>query len=272
MCECRLERRRFLKTIAAGVLGACYLAVPEISTASDNVTFFGEDSLGQVTTADVILEGPRFRLLKQTVKRLWRLQRSVGYAHFNLLSYDYALSYARRQSSVGAFTPAELDFLEEMFFTDATRYGFFGDKVFTDITATIRKRDTRKVPGSGHYLFRGKPLDLYRQVKREVGDTLVLTSGIRGIVKQMYLFLAKAVRTHGNLSLASYSLAPPGYSYHGVGDFDIGRRGLGLKNFTEEFAKTDEFQRLIELGHLSIRYPEGNPYGVRYEPWHIWAA
>ena len=274
MSESRLKRREFLKTVGAGVLGSCHLAMPKVGAANGYPKFFGENGLGQATSTDVILQGSQLRLLllRQTVKRLWRLQHHVGYGNFNLLSYDQALYYARNHSSVGAFRPAELDFLEEIFFADATRYGFYGDKVFTEMTATIRKRDAHKVPGSGHYLFKGKPLELYKQVKREVGDTLVLTSGIRSVVKQMYLFLAKAIQTNGNLSLASYSVAPPGYSYHGVGDFDIGRRGFGRKNFTEEFAKTDEFQRLIELGHLSIRYPEGNPYGVRYEPWHIWAA
>jgi hypothetical protein len=219
--------------------------------------------------AAVTLEGPRLHLLQQTVQRLRRLQYSVGYGNFNLLSFDEALRHARDYESVGAFPSWELDFLEEMIFADATRYGFFGAKVFTEMTATIPERDAYKVNGSGHYLFKGKPLELYREVKREVGNTVVLTSGIRGVIKQMYLFLAKAVTTEGNLSLASHSLAPPGHSYHGIGDFDIGRRGLGHKNFTEEFAKTDEFKRLIDLGHVTIRYPRGNPYGVRYEPWHV---
>ncbi|MGI9295075.1 MAG: M15 family metallopeptidase, partial [Pseudomonadales bacterium] len=96
-----------------------------------------------------------------------------------------------------------------------------------------------------------------------------LTSGIRGIVKQMQLFLAKAVVTNGNLSQASRSLAPPGYSYHGIGDFDLGKVGFGLRNFTESFATTDEYKRLIDLGYVSIRYTETNPFGVRHEPWHI---
>jgi hypothetical protein len=221
------------------------------------------------SNAAMTLEGSRFRLLQQTVQRLRRLQHSIGYGNFNLLSFDQALWYARNYASIGPFSTVELDSLEENYFTDATRYGFFGAKVITEITATIPKRDIYKVPRSGHYLFKGKPLELYRQVQREVGDTVVLTSGIRGVIKQTYLFLAKAVVTEGNLSLASHSLAPPGHSYHGIGDFDIGRRGLGHRNFTEEFAKTDEFKRLIDLGHVTIRYPRGNPYGVRYEPWHI---
>jgi len=89
------------------------------------------------------------------------------------------------------------------------------------------------------------------------------------VVKQIYLFLNKAAEVDGNLSLASYSLAPPGHSYHAVGDFDVGKRNFGVKNFTEEFAKTDEFKRLSDLGYLVIRYPQNNSFGVRYEPWHI---
>ena len=141
--------------------------------------------------------------------------------------------------------------------------------MITELTATIAKPQTIKVPGSGHYLFKGRPLDLYHQVKADIGDSLVLTSGIRGIVKQMYLFLRKAVETRGNLSLASHSLAPPGHSYHGVGDFDVGKRGLGRRNFLAEFAKTDEFKRLMDIGYVDIRYPEDNPYGVRFAPWHV---
>ena len=52
-------------------------------------------------------------------------------------------------------------------------------------------------------------------------------------------------------------------------DFDVGKIGFGRKNFTEAFATTDEFKKLVDLGYVEIRYPEGNTFGVRYEPWHI---
>ena len=102
-----------------------------------------------------------------------------------------------------------------------------------------------------------------------MGDTVVLTSGVRGVAKQMYLFVNKAVDTGGNLSMASRSLAPPGYSFHGAGDFDVGKKGFGYRNFTEDFARTDEYKKLRDLGYIDIRYPMGNLYGVRYEPWHV---
>ena len=215
------------------------------------------------------LSGPRLALLERVVKRLQRLQRLVGYGHFNLLSFDRGMRLAGRHSAVGAFTRGELDFLEEIFFEDASRYGFYGAKVLREITASIPRRDVHKVPGSGHYLFKGRSLSLYRKVKKDVGRSLILTSGVRGIVKQMLLFLSKAVSTGGDLSLASRSLAPPGHSYHGIGDFDIGKRGFGKRNFMSDFATTDEFRRLAELGYVTIRYPNGNPFGVRFEPWHI---
>jgi LAS superfamily LD-carboxypeptidase LdcB len=89
------------------------------------------------------------------------------------------------------------------------------------------------------------------------------------VVKQMQLFVSKADRADGNLSLASRSLAPPGYSFHGVGDFDVGIKGWGARNFTDDFATTDEFKKLLDLGYIDIRYPADNRLGVRFEPWHI---
>ena len=86
---------------------------------------------------------------------------------------------------------------------------------------------------------------------------------------QLHLFLAKTFQSDGNLSRASRSLAPPGYSFHNAGDFDVGKNGLGEMNFTADFSHTDEFKRLINLGYVDIRYTDSNQLGVRYEPWHI---
>jgi LAS superfamily LD-carboxypeptidase LdcB len=156
-----------------------------------------------------------------------------------------------------------------LFSIDANSLGFYGDKVVTRLSSSIFKKDIRKIPGTGHYLFRGDASDTYQRIRKDVGDSVVLTSGIRNVVKQVYLFLNKAAEVDGNLSLASYSLAPPGHSYHAVGDFDVGKRNFGARNFTEDFAQTDEFKRLSDLGYLAIRYPQDNSFGVRYEPWHI---
>jgi len=218
---------------------------------------------------EIILSEDEVRIFKKTLARLSRLQKYIGYGNFNVIGWDQSLKFARNYDQVGKFSRAELEFVEMLFSIDANTLGFYGDKVVTGLSSSILKKDIRKIPGTGHYLFRGDASDTYQRIRKDVGDSVVLTSGIRNVVKQIYLFLNKAREVDGNLSLASYSLAPPGHSYHAVGDFDVGKRNFGARNFTEDFALTDEFKRLSDLGYLAIRYPRNNTFGVRYEPWHI---
>lgn len=218
---------------------------------------------------DIYLSEINQLLLSPTIERLERVQRFIGHGNFNLIGFDEMLYFARNYEEIGAFDPAELAFMEEVFFTDATRYGFFGDKVTSELTSRVNQADVKKIEGSGHYLLRGDSLNQYHQISNDVGGNLLLTSGVRNVVKQMHLFLAKTRQSNGNLSKASRSLAPPGYSFHGIGDFDVGKIGLGQANFTIDFSNTEEFKRLITLGYVDIRYTDTNRYGVRYEPWHI---
>ena len=222
-----------------------------------------------VPPPDVVLSPAQRIAFDSALARLRRLQSNVGHGNFNIIGWDQSLKIARRRDEIGAFGHSELELIEELFFTNAETLGFYGDKVVTNLSATIAKRDIDKIPGSGHFLFKGPSTNTYIKIRRDLGDSVVLTSGIRSVVKQVYLFMNKAEKVDGNLSIASYSLAPPGHSYHAVGDFDVGKRGFGHKNFSEAFAQTDEFKRLIDLGYLDIRYPQQNPFGVRYEPWHI---
>ena len=77
-----------------------------------------------------------------------------------------------------------------------------------------------------------------------------------------------------NLSAASRSLAPPGYSWHGRYDFDIGIKNTMYRqlNFDKRFITTPLFKELFTAGHISfadLRYQQHNGLGVRFEPWHI---
>ena len=218
---------------------------------------------------DVILGRDDKRLLVDIVHRLQRLCKEIGYGNFAVLGFDDALRFAGNNRAVGAFTKSELEFLEMIFYRNAQDYGFMGDKQIVDLHQEIKKSDIQKVPHSGNYLFKGESFGKYEKLKGEMGDELLLTSGIRGLVKQFYLFLYKAFRHEANLSLASRSLAPPGYSYHATGDFDIGQRGLGAYNFSERFTTTPVFKQLAEQGYVTCRYQRDNMLGVRYEPWHI---
>lgn len=218
---------------------------------------------------DFFVSEQEFKLIQDTLKHLGRVQRTIGHGNFNLINFDQMIKYGRNFSQVGEFSKTELDFLEQLFFVDAGKYGFYGEKVLPGLTDKIPSRELVKVPKTGHYLFKGKSLKLYHTLRKDVGEDIFLTSGIRSTVKQMYLFLSKAVQAEGNMSKASRSLAPPGYSYHAVGDFDVGKVGYGYKNFTEDFAETDVYKRLQDLGYIDIRYTNDNRFGVRYEPWHI---
>ncbi len=208
-------------------------------------------------------------LLQSISIKLKQTQRLVGYGNFNLMSFDELLKIARNHSKVGTFSKAELDYIESVFYMEASEYGFYGKKVTYKLSDKISKNDTVKIPYTGHYLYKGEPHELYERLKKEVGPSIVLTSGVRSVVKQLDLFLYKANKLNGNYSKASHSLAPPGYSFHGVSDFDVGKVGLGYKNFTSAFAGTKEYESLQKLGYISIRYPKNNPFGVRFEPWHI---
>ena len=226
-------------------------------------------NFNQDFTDDIFIDPKKIHLLHSTHNKLLKVRKLLGYGHFNLVSFDECIGFCNHNSQIAPFTKDELDFLEDIFNEQATRYGFYGKKVLPKMTAEFRSKDTQKIPGTGHYLFKGEAVELYNKIRKEIGSTVILTSGIRGIVKQMQLFLAKTVAVGGNLSRASRSLAPPGHSYHGIGDFDVGKIGLGKANFTNRFASTLEYKKLIDSGYVNIRYTEDNPFGVRYEPWHV---
>jgi D-alanyl-D-alanine carboxypeptidase len=218
---------------------------------------------------DILLPPKDLILLKTSLARLYRIQKVIGYGNFSLLNFDDAVIYARSYSRIGRFSREELLFLEKIFYDQVKKYGFMGEKTIETITGKINKKDVKKIPSTGNYLYRGKPIEIYHAIQKKIGPDVVLTSGVRSVMKQFLLFLNKTSASQGNLSMASRSLAPPGYSYHGVGDFDVGKKGFGVANFTEQFTQTQVYKKLADLGYISFRYEQGNDLGVRFEPWHI---
>ncbi len=222
-----------------------------------------------IFASDIYLDARYESLLLKTTQHMSRVEKYIGHGNFNLMSFDEMLQHGRDFSEIGKFEADELNFLEEVFFANPHRYGFFGKKISAEITDFIPRTEVAKISNTGHFLLKGQSENLYTQIKKDVGDEVILTSGVRSIVKQMHLFLAKAIQANGNLSRASRSLAPPGHSYHGIGDFDIGKTGYGVKNFTADFSDTAEYKKIARLGYVDIRYPTDNLFGVRFEPWHI---
>ncbi len=265
-----LSRRQFFKQspslsallpASAGLLSGNLLAHslinPAPNLASDEIRPSSQQtSIGSWDQCIAVLE------------KLKKLQRYVGHGSFNVLSFDEAIQHGKNRSDL-MFSHQELAFIEELFYSDAKGLGFYGEKVSLSLTARIPTQQIVKVPGTGHFLYKADALSLYEKIRKELGSKIVLTSGVRSNVKQLYLFLSQVVVEGGDFSAAAHKLAPPGYSYHGVGDFDVGKQGFGAGNFTSAFAKTDEYRRLAASGYVLIRYPHGNPFGVRFEPWHV---
>lgn len=279
-----MKRRHVLKALGLGCLG--FGVAPKVSAKTIQGYFAGvctssyqddglKDYLQKIQNFnhthkdDVLIESNLYSTFESTVLRMRRLQKLVGHGNFNILNFADGLALARNYSKVGRFTKQELAFMELTFYEDSERYGFMGQKPLKEITDQINKKDVAKIPHSGNYLYKDRSVELFEDIKKELGDQVVLTSGIRGVMKQFLLFLNKVHSSEGNLSLASRSLAPPGYSFHGNGDFDVGQAGYGKLNFTGHFTETEVYKRLTELGYLKLRYPQDNQLGVRYEPWHI---
>ena len=245
-----MHRRAFLGLIAAGSV-----------SAMANTKKYGQET--------VWLRENQVEAFLHVQKKLQLVKKYVGYGNFNIISFDDMLKVAARYSKIGAFTREELAFMEEIFYADPNEHGFYGKRTVPSLTTKINKKDVMKVKHTGHYLYRGHSDESYNRVISDIGKSLILTSGVRGVPKQMNLYFNKIKATGGNITKASRSLAPPAYSYHSIGDFDVGKIGWGYKNFTASFARTQEFWGLQKLPYISMRYTINNKDGVRFEPWHV---
>ena len=242
-----------------------FLSLAALSPVLANPT--GDDE--KILYNDIFVSAEQWDDFINARNRLRRVKKYVGFGNFNIISFNSALFYARNHSVIGAFTKNELEILDQLFYESPKKYGFYGKKTTFNITHNISSKSVKKIPRTGHYLYKGKALDDYIRVKKDIGDNIYLTSGVRGVVKQMSLYMDKIYKLKGNLTLASNSIAPPAYTYHAISDFDVGKKGFGYANFTAEFAKTKEFKQLMKLNYISMRYERNNKDGVRYEPWHV---
>lgn len=275
------SRRNFLKTMTVFLAGAgLEFAAPSESSAFflnklisknliDKSKYFSKiKNFDNNFDDDFILPDADFETLKSINEKLSKLLKYVGFGNFNVINYATAEYTMKNTSGLEYFNSDELTLINDLFYMDAKVLGFMGDKIFNNLEEKINHKHILKVPYTGHFIYKGQSEKTYQHITSKM-DTLILTSGVRSVVKQMYLFYNKAVITDGNLSRASRSIAPVGHSYHGIGDFDVGIKGWGKENFTDKFASTEEFKELIREGYMRLRYDSKNPFGVRFEPWHV---
>ena len=77
---------------------------------------------------DIWLRDDQKVVFESVIKKLEMVERTVGYANFNLISFDETLKIAKSFPKIGAFTPAEIAYIEEVFYTDPAIYGFYGKR------------------------------------------------------------------------------------------------------------------------------------------------
>jgi zinc D-Ala-D-Ala carboxypeptidase len=104
------------------------------------------------------------------------------------------------------------------------------------------------------------------------GVTLVPLSAYRSLQDQKELFFeVKKERVQTASERAGVS-APPGYSEHHTGyALDLGDGNVPAVNLSAEFETTAAFKWLQENAprfSFEISFPQDNPQGVTYEPWH----
>lgn len=123
---------------------------------------------------------------------------------------------------------------------------------------------------SGEYLRPDAGVALKRMIDaaRTDGVWLVLVSGFRDLSTQGALFQSRS-QQYGSEEAAAKSVAPPGYSEHHTGYAVDLTDGSG-QDF-RSFAETKAFQWMMIHAHefeFELSFPQNNPQGVDYEPWH----
>ncbi len=107
---------------------------------------------------------------------------------------------------------------------------------------------------------------------RREGIILTALSGFRNEATQKYLFFEVKKHRGQNTSTRAEVSAPPGYSEHHTGyAIDIGDAKVPATNLETTFADTPAFRWLEKNAakySFELSFPENNPQGISYEPWH----
>ncbi|MBD2464261.1 M15 family metallopeptidase [Oscillatoria sp. FACHB-1407] len=106
---------------------------------------------------------------------------------------------------------------------------------------------------------------------RQDGVWLVPVSGFRDFARQEMLFQLQ-IEQVGSAKAAARSVAPAGYSEHHTGyAVDLADGLARAMDLSLAFGNTPAFKwlnRHAAAFGFELSFPENNPQGVMYEPWH----
>lgn len=131
------------------------------------------------------------------------------------------------------------------------------------------------ISGNGRIRMRRAAAEKFRvmlKTAQRQGINLVPISGFRTIKEQESLFFGISAQRNQTPAQRATVSAPPNYSEHHTGyAVDIGDGAVPATNLSTNFEKTQAFQWLqanaARYG-FELSFPEGNPQGISYEPWH----
>lgn len=185
----------------------------------------------------------------------------------------------------------ELSFLERnfairIFSIDPAELGFKGPFYSMDKPGKLVKIESVKLTEERETGIQYLPQHIYNdylrmadQMKKDIGRKLFVDSGYRSPGRQAYLFFYYLVKSN-NFSLRENAkwIALPGYSEHGhpvntAIDFtsENGINGFSDGQTAADFVKLDEYSWMLDNAgkfNFYLSYPEGNKFGVAFEPWH----
>jgi D-alanyl-D-alanine carboxypeptidase len=130
------------------------------------------------------------------------------------------------------------------------------------------------LPGSYIRLRQAAAKEFQAMVRaaRASGVNLVPISGFRSVNDQQHIYFGIQAERGQSVTKRAEVSAPPGYSEHHTGyAVDIGDGNVPATNLNTNFEQTKAFKWLEANAarfHFEMSFPQNNPQGVSYEPWH----
>lgn len=182
-------------------------------------------------------------------------------------------------------SPDEISFMEDMLKIKPEDYGvsleFLGYHPVPDDLVAIKGQSyvwegeekqiaPQYLPKNIYEAF----LEMNKSLKKNTGKELLVKSAYRSPAYQVLTFLYWLQKYDFNIADTLKHSTMPGYSEHGYPP----RQAIDF--ITEEgviwgdkicFDDTEEYKWLLKNAHkfgFYLSYPEGNPQGIRFEPWH----
>jgi D-alanyl-D-alanine carboxypeptidase len=135
--------------------------------------------------------------------------------------------------------------------------------------------ELKNITSDGRFKLRQAAADQFLQMQRDAraqGISLVPISAFRTVEEQNQLFFAIKEQRNQEARKRAEVSAPPGYSEHHTGyAMDIGDGSAQATHLKESFAQTKAFKWLQNNAakySFEMSFPEDNPQGIAYEPWH----